>query len=365
MHNSFLIKEDLDLAAVLLAAREKQPSANMPSQLGYASGNDSAILALQKTSESPCFEGQEPKESPPPCLAAVDGTVIFLGEMMGKQAGSLSSSRTVLGSDYANLPVGDFIAGFSPHSQALSTQHNLSLQMDNIPGALSMSIDLFALMKQAMREEMYSICQPAALNVERSDSNPSSSPPSSPPEPRLRPGATKAAPKRPLDGKGARRQLWPQGLIKLPFSFLYRFSMPRRGDGSIALQFGERTIGQLSRDDSGASMIRGIAATTGNDPELSREKTAKKRRHTEAGEGPCLHASGGGHLESEVLAGISPAQTTSSVIESQPLLANLQAGDKSISPTLHVSPTDDARRLQMGNVLPLAGTPTLKTYTSL
>ncbi|KAL8221270.1 UNVERIFIED_CONTAM: hypothetical protein K2H54_063063 [Gekko kuhli] len=97
-------------------------------------------------------------------------------------------------------------------------------------------------------------------------------------------------------------------------------------------------------------MTHGLAATTGNNPKLSGEKLAKRRCHTEdaAGEGPCLHAADGSHLGAAVLAGISPAQNTNTAMESQPLLANLQMGDMSISPMLYVSPSEDARRLQMG-----------------
>ncbi|KAL8165285.1 UNVERIFIED_CONTAM: hypothetical protein K2H54_038449 [Gekko kuhli] len=135
-------------------------------------------------------------------------------------------------------------------------------------------------------------------------------------------------------------------------------SMPRRGDGYLSKSESDAAIGQLSRDDSGAGMTRGLAVTTGNDPKLSGEKVAKRRRHTEdaAGEDLCLHAADGGHLGATVLARISkwsPSPCLLAAMESQPLLANLQMGDMSIFPTLHVSPTEDARRLQMGNVLSL------------
>ncbi|KAL8221464.1 UNVERIFIED_CONTAM: hypothetical protein K2H54_068136 [Gekko kuhli] len=80
----------------------------------------------------------------------------------------------------------------------------------------------------------------------------------------------------------------------------------------------DAVIVQLSRDNSGAGMTRGLAVTTSNDPELSGEKIAKRQRLTEdtAGEGPCLRTADGGHLGAAVLARISPVQNTSAAVES-------------------------------------------------
>ncbi|KAL8221816.1 UNVERIFIED_CONTAM: hypothetical protein K2H54_074528 [Gekko kuhli] len=131
--------------------------------------------------------------------------------------------------------------------------------------------------------------------------------------------------------------------------------MQKRADGNLSNSESEVTIVQPSRDVTGASMIHGLATATGSDHKLGREKTGKKRHCEEdAAEGRlCPCSDGGSHLGAAILAGTSPMQSSSAAMEPQPSLTSLPVGDSDNSSVF--TNVESLRRLQMGNVPPLAG----------
>ncbi|KAL8185511.1 UNVERIFIED_CONTAM: hypothetical protein K2H54_053710 [Gekko kuhli] len=94
-------------------------------------------------------------------------------------------------------------------------------------------------------------------------------------------------------------------------------------------------------------MTRGAAAAADSNPELSGEKTGKKRHREEdaADDRPCPFSAGGSHLGAAILAG-NAAATASAISEAQPALASLPSGDPGSWSTLDGS--EGMGRLRMG-----------------
>ncbi|KAL8221033.1 UNVERIFIED_CONTAM: hypothetical protein K2H54_057692 [Gekko kuhli] len=105
--------------------------------------------------------------------------------------------------------------------------------------------------------------------------------------------------------------------------------MSRRPDGYLSDAESEAASGHFLRDATGAGTTHGAAAAADNDPELSGEKTDKKRPREEdaAEDRPCPCAA--------VLAGNGTA-SCSAISEAQPALASLPAGDPGSWSTFNV-----------------------------
>ncbi|KAL8185404.1 UNVERIFIED_CONTAM: hypothetical protein K2H54_049483 [Gekko kuhli] len=103
--------------------------------------------------------------------------------------------------------------------------------------------------------------------------------------------------------------------------------MRRQADGYLSDSESEAITRQLAEDASGAGMTHGLAAATGNDPELGGEKMKHQYEEDEAAERLCQCSSGGSYLGAPILVRSSPTHSVNTAMKPQHLHANLQAVD--------------------------------------